>query len=110
MSAGAVEEGGGDGDGDVPSRGVEGGKDPVRFASMLVAVSAGLKGGERLAQQEVFKSGLLGDPCADAMRRVVEEGAEGRVAATAVVAAAGAAALLLSRAIDDVSVRAHVAR
>ncbi|CAN0064567.1 unnamed protein product, partial [Ectocarpus sp. 4 AP-2014] len=110
MSAGAIEDGGCDGDGDVPSGGVDGDKDPVRFASMLVAVSAAIKGGERLAQQEVFKSGLLGDPCADAMRRVVEEGAEGMVASTGAVAAAGAAALLLSRAIDDVSVRAYVAR
>ncbi|CAM9996297.1 unnamed protein product [Ectocarpus sp. 13 AM-2016] len=110
MSADAIEDGGCDGDGDVPSGGVDGGSDWVRFASMLVAVSAAIKGGERLAQQEVFKSGLLGDPCADAMRRAVEEGAEGMVATTGVVAAAGAAALLLSRAIDDVSVRAYVAR
>ncbi|CAM9363301.1 unnamed protein product [Ectocarpus fasciculatus] len=110
MSAGAVETGGGDGNGDVPSGHAEGSKHPVRFASMLVAVSAALKGGERLAQQEVFKSGLLGDPCADAMRSIVEEGAEGIVVATADVSAAGAAALLLSRAIDDVSVRAYVAR
>ncbi|CBN78096.1 conserved unknown protein [Ectocarpus siliculosus] len=110
MSVGAVEDGGGDGDGDVPSGGADSGKDPVRFASMLVAVSAAIKGGERLTQLEVFKSGLLGDPCADAMRRVVEDGAEGMVATTGVVAAAGAAALLMSRAIDDVSVRAYVAR
>ncbi|CAN0384762.1 unnamed protein product, partial [Ectocarpus sp. 8 AP-2014] len=110
MSAGAVEDSSGDGDGDVPNGGIDGGKDPLRFASMLVAVSAAIKGGERLAQQEVFTSGLLGDPCADAMRRVLEEGAEGMVAAAGVVAAAGAAALLLSRAIDDVSVRAYVAR
>lgn len=76
------------------------------FASMLRAVSAALKGEERLAQHEVSKSGLLGAPCAQAMRAVFD--GVRRDAATA--AAAGAAALLLSRVVDDVSVRAHVAR
>lgn len=79
------------------------------FSLMLRAVSAALRGGERLAQQEVFKSGLLDGPCAQAMRPVVENVQYG-AATTAMGTAAGAAALLLSRIIDDVSVRGHVAR
>lgn len=81
--------------------------DLVRFGSMLRAVSVALKGGERLAQQEVFSSGLLGDPCARAIQVMYEGDQEGMAAA---VAAAGAAALLLSRVVEDVSVRTHVAK
>lgn len=79
------------------------------FSLMLCAVSAALRGGERLAQQEVFNSGLLDGPCAWAMRTVAEK-VEDSAATTAMATAAGAAALLLSRVIDDVSVRVHVAR
>lgn len=75
-------------------------EDRATFALMLRTVSAALKGAERLAQQEVSKSGLLGAPCAQAMRGARRGGA----------AAAGAAALLLSRVVDDVSVRTRVAR
>lgn len=84
------------------------------FASMLTAVSAALKGGERLAQHEVSKSGLLGAPCAQAMRAVLDgvwgDAAATGTAGTAAATTAGAAAMLLSRVVDDESVRAHVAR
>lgn len=82
----------------------------LRFASMLRAVSAALRGGERLAQHEVLNSGLLDGPCSQALRTVVEDFEEGVVAAAAMATAAGAAALLLSRVIGDASVRIHVAR
>ena len=97
-------------------------EDRATFAAMLRAVSAALVGGERLAQVEVSKSGLLGAPCARAMRAALDRVrgdeaavAEGTVGAAgaasgAAAAAAGAAALLLSRVVDDVSVRGHVAR
>ncbi len=78
----------------------------MHFASMLAAVSAAVKGRERLAAHEVWKSGLLGRPCAQAMR-IAFDGDKGGAGA---VAAAGAAALLVSRVVDDLSVRTHVAR
>eukprot|EP00752_Nemacystus_decipiens_P002264 g2145.t1 len=96
------------------------GEDRATFALMLRAVSAALKGGERLAQTEVSKSGLLGAPCARAMRATFNgvrgdeaeaAGAMGMgMAAAAAAAAAGASALLLSRVVDDISVRGQVAR
>lgn len=93
------------GDSDSPTAAARLEEDRATFASMLRAVAAALKGGERLAQIEVSKSGLLGAPCYQSMRAVFD-GARGGAAA----AAAAAAVLLLSRVVDDVSVRAHVAR
>ncbi|CAN0135886.1 unnamed protein product, partial [Scytosiphon promiscuus] len=80
--------------------------DRERFASMLGAVSVALKGEERLAQQDVFHSGLLGDPCARAMQARHEGDQED----SAKSSAAGAAALLLSRVVEDVSIRTYVAK
>lgn len=82
-----------------------------RFGLMLSAVAAALEGGERVAKLEVMKFGALGG-CAQALRVASEhEGGNGDGISTAEsIGAAGAAALVLCRVVDDVDVRAHIAR
>lgn len=78
---------------------------------MLRAVAAALEGGERLAQQEILKSGLLSGPCAQVLRKAREVDAqEDSPEVSGWMGAAGAAALVLYRVADDDDVRAHVAR
>lgn len=91
-------------------------EDRRRFELMLEAVAAALKGGERVAQQDVLKAGLLDGPCARVLRDVLEgnyhnsAAAGGGAAGGKAVGAAGTAALILRRVVDDVDVCAQVAK
>lgn len=76
---------------------------------MLSAVAAALEGGERLAQQEVMRSGVLGG-CAQALRITFGHERREDISTAESISAAGAAALVLCRMVDDVDVRAHIAR
>lgn len=79
---------------------------------MLRAVAAALEGGERLAQQDVLKSGLLDGPCAWLLQNARHEHriVGGPITVAEGVRATGAAVLVLCRVVDDVTVRTHMAR
>lgn len=83
----------------------------TRFELMLRALAAALLGGERLAQQDVLKSGLLDGPCGKALLMVSDEDYEkGSAVIGRTVDVAGAAATVLSRVVDDPHIRAHISR
>ena len=82
-----------------------------RVELMLRALAAALLGGERLAQQDVLKSGLLDGPCGKALLMVSDQDAkEGSAAIGRTVDVAGAAATVLSRVVTDPNICAHVSR
>lgn len=83
----------------------------TRLELMLRALAAALLGGERLAQQDVLKSGLLDGPCGKALLMVSDhEDKEGSAVIGRTVDVAGAAATVLSRVVDDPHIRAHISR
>ena len=82
-----------------------------RLELLLRALAAALLGGERLAQQDVLKSGLLDGPCAKALLMISDQDAKKDSAAIGwAVNVAGAAATVLSRVVDDPHIRTFVSR
>lgn len=81
---------------------------------MLVAIAAALEGGERLAQQDLLRSGLLTEPCVRALwmeMDAVTAGGQGETdSVTRNESIAGAATHVVRQAVDDLGVRVQVAR
>ena len=93
---------------------IDGRQDANEIWLMLRTVAAALEGGERLAQHDVHMSGLLAEPCAQALRIKSDSGAGGDRSIKSFVpegaSVASAAVLVLRRAVDDPDVCMHVAK
>lgn len=88
--------------------------DPEGVRLMLAAIAAALEGGERLAQQDLLRSGLLTEPCARVLWTDMDAAIAGTQGKTNYVrtneSIAGVATHVVRQAVEDLGVRVQVAR